>query len=478
MKKTAVWVPYGVAVIICIIATIPAFSKSLVLDEAYSVLLVRGGIGEIIHGAAVDVHPPLYYLLLKGLSFLTGETLLGYRIVTALASYLNLVWLGATLIRKRWGSRVAVIYIMWFGLSYSTLEKFTLIRMYSWGCFFVMAAVLFLFAYYEKRKWQDYSLAILFTLAAMYTHYYAVMAVFTAWVIIFAYTIVKERREVWKILLGGIVIFVGYLPWMGSLLAQSNRVANDYWIKVFDWAEWIKAPAEMLNCSLEGLNMVFYLMAIMAIVVAIFRSNYAALYCWAVFAGTMLLGAVLSVLVTPIWQLRYLYVAWGMLSLAVALVLGERRSEGSFVTQGVVFLMLCILGVFSVQSLLQSERVTTTADEWVWYAEHNIMPGDCVIVDDPYEHYIIYEFYTSDVEVIMTEQLEALDGKVKVEDVLQQYDGRGVWYIANHVLVKYGTEKMSEDLKKIGYQMEQQAMFTIEGKVLDIYRIEEINHEE
>ena len=58
-------VPYGLALIIAGVVALPVFSKSIIMDEAYSMLLVQGSIGEIISGTAIDVHPPLYYLILK-----------------------------------------------------------------------------------------------------------------------------------------------------------------------------------------------------------------------------------------------------------------------------------------------------------------------------------------------------------------------------------------------------------------------------
>ena len=236
MTKVKNVIPYIVAMAVCGFVAFPVVSNSVVLDEAYSILLVRGSVPEIIKGTAVDVHPPLYYLILKLTSLFVGESLVWYRIVTALATWLNLLILGATFIRKRWGWRVSVIYILWFGLTYSTLEKSSLVRMYSWAAFFVTATALFLFAYYEKRSMKSLALGILMTLGAMYTHYYAVLAVFVIWVMLLA-AFWLRREKVWGILLGGVIVTVGYLPWLGVLLTQFRNVAEDYWISSFDWAE-------------------------------------------------------------------------------------------------------------------------------------------------------------------------------------------------------------------------------------------------
>ena len=191
----------------------------------------------------------------------------------------------------------------------------------------------------------------------------------------------------------------------------------------------------------------------------------------------MLLGAAMSVLVTPIWQVRYLYTAWGMFSLAVALVLGEGKELRFLVPQCTVLLLLAVMGVFSVQTLLQDQILTTTADEWGAYLEEQVKPGDCMIVDDPHEHNIIYQYYTTDVEIVMTESLDVAGGNRVLTDILEQYRGKNVWYVIDHIQVRYGLNKIVGDLQEAGYELEQGASFTIQDKSLDIYKVGESSHE-
>jgi mannosyltransferase len=54
-------------------------------DEGNSARLSERSIGLIIEGTASDIHPPLYYLLLRGWRELVGETEFGLRSLSALA---------------------------------------------------------------------------------------------------------------------------------------------------------------------------------------------------------------------------------------------------------------------------------------------------------------------------------------------------------------------------------------------------------
>ena len=472
MKKAKIFLPYLLAGILCLLITIPVSSNSVELDEAYSINLVRGSIGEIVKGAAADVHPPLYYLILKLSALFGGESLVKYRFVTALAAYLNLFLLGATIIRKYKGCRVAVLYILWFGVSYCTFERSVVVRMYSWAAFFVTAAALFAYGYYKKGKLRDYILAIAMTIAAMYTHYYAVMAVFFVWVLLLVFFVIYKRRQTGRVIFGGLIVAAAYLPWLRALISQSSRVADDYWISGFDWKEWFETPAQLMDSSLPGIGMVHYFFVFVALLLAVIRRNKAALCCALVFAATMVSGALLSAFVAPIWVGRYLYAAWGLLALLVALAVGEMRGEYSLLFQGVFSGILCITGVFSVQGILQDELVTSTADEWVAFLEENISAEDIIIVDDPYEHKCVFEYYLPDNEIVMSEELKPLGGSRELEEILKHSGENQVWYIIDTVQPRLGLERMIELMETAGYEMQSRAAYTIKYKALQIYQAE------
>lgn len=476
-KKVETILPYLVAILICIIISIPVTSDSIVLDEGYSITLVRGSVIDILKGAAADEHPPLFHLILKIPEAIWGENLLIYRLVTVLGTALNLLWLGATKIRKRWGNGVSLFYVMLFGFSYSTMERSTVVRMYSWGCLFVTAAVLYLYFYYEERRKKDFVITVVCTIASLYTHYYAAMTMVVAWGIAFFYILIRERKRLKEILLAGFLIVLGFLPWLAAFTAQLTRVADDFWISEFDWAEWRNAPALLIDCDFPGFGTVMYALFLFILVIAALRRNWTSLYLAAVMFGTMLLGAAISVWVTPIWQPRYPYNAWGLLMLAVALVVGQRVTRTDVIPQTCMFLLLCVMGYYSTSTIVHSQVVNNTATQWRAYLDENIGAGDVVIADDPGEHRFIYMFYIPQTEVTMVRKLEHNGGSVNLEELIGSHPEGKIWYICDHVQVRYGVEKMTADFDEIGYEMKHQANFTIQDKDLDIYLVEERQNE-
>lgn len=471
LNKIRAVVPYLAAAAVCILVSLPAGSQSVVLDEAYSAILVRGNIGEIIKGAAADVHPPLYYLILKCSSFFGGESLTKYRLVTLAATWLNLFLLGAGIIRRHFGERVSLFYILWFGAAYATLDLSVYVRMYSWGAFFVTAAALSLYLYYKEGGMRRYVCAVTATLAAMYTHYYAVMAVFFLWLILLAAVVFRRRERLRQVLLGGVLVAAGYLPWLGVLLQQSAKVADDYWISEFDWRECILAPAHLWDSSFEGMGLVLYVPAAALLLRACLRRNKAALACFAAFAATMLTGGLFSVLVAPIWQDRYLYVAWGLLSLFVALAAGEGTGTRLWIPQVLLLGMLCVAGKFSLDTMLEDEWMTCSDREWVDFLEDQVAEDAVVIVDDPYEHRLVYQFYLPDARIVMVRNLLNDQDGERLAGLLQESGEGQLWYVVDYNQQQCGVERMKRMLAEQGGELVSAGAYTIKQKSLEIFAV-------
>ena len=477
MKKVGTVLPYICAGILCILISFPMFSQSIYIDEAYSIEFVREGVASIVASTAADVHPPLYYLILKVAEVLFGENLAVYRLVSLLALYINLLAIGATYVRRRWNNATAIFYVLWFGAAHVTFERSVAIRMYSWAALFVMATAIFLLEYYEKGKTRDYVLGIIMTLAAMYTHYYAVFAVFVTWVMVLVAVLWRKRERIGKVILAGGVIAVGYLPWMSVVANQTKSVKSDYWIQPLDWGAWFTSPAEMMESSMTGIGFVFFVLILGMVIAAFVQKNWAALLSFAVFAGTMLMGALISVLIVPIWDTRYLYVSWGLMALFVGLVAASSQKEASYIPQGVLVLLLLAETFFSVTTMQEHDMVTCGADEWVAFLEENVEENANVIYADPTEHVRIYRVYMPGAEFTNAARLFGSEGQETLQSILSQSESEQVWFMINYTQSALGN-RVRDAVNAQGYELESEGVYSIQAKNIEIFRIGRAANEE
>ncbi|MCL2355089.1 MAG: hypothetical protein FWC68_04385 [Oscillospiraceae bacterium] len=83
-----------------------AFHTNLWFDEAYTVGIVGHNFAEIWEITGNDVHPPLYYWMLRIVSFFT-TSIIAYRLFSVVAIVL-LATLGYTHIKKDFGDKVRI----------------------------------------------------------------------------------------------------------------------------------------------------------------------------------------------------------------------------------------------------------------------------------------------------------------------------------------------------------------------------------
>ena len=86
--------------VVALVAAIGAFlaltltrltTASIWFDEAYSAYLTRYNLADLTHYTAIDVHPPLYYYLLKGWTNLFGNSVAAYRSLSVVLGVIALV---------------------------------------------------------------------------------------------------------------------------------------------------------------------------------------------------------------------------------------------------------------------------------------------------------------------------------------------------------------------------------------------------
>ena len=80
LKKHSKIINIALVVLIGIVPLLAAFNSNLWFDEAYSVGLANQPWGNLFVSAINDVHPVLYYVLLKLYSLICGTSVIALRI--------------------------------------------------------------------------------------------------------------------------------------------------------------------------------------------------------------------------------------------------------------------------------------------------------------------------------------------------------------------------------------------------------------
>ncbi|OGE81400.1 MAG: hypothetical protein A3E98_00215 [Candidatus Doudnabacteria bacterium RIFCSPHIGHO2_12_FULL_48_11] len=298
-------------------------SVALWHDEAFSALYIRYPWGEMLGRIIADVHPPLYYFILRFWSYIFGQSLLSLRGLSILFGIAT-IWMGFVLFKqifsnKKWALLAALlIAINPFQIQYA-LEA----RMYTLGTFLSLVTCYLLLKALEndqRKYWVWYGITAALTL---YTHYFLFFTV-AAQVIYIIYVWFKKRISLKNPLLSGIIVAAMYAPWLPSFLVQNRRVSEAYWIPEMDrWA----IPGTVWKMIFGGQNvsrplLILTTLACIALLIYFWRKTKSETKFLILFSLLVpFLGSILISLKTSIYLDRYFVFAGLFLIAAIAAAL-------------------------------------------------------------------------------------------------------------------------------------------------------------
>lgn len=199
---------------------------SLWHDESFSALLIKYDFSEMIARIKMDVHPPLYYIILRGWTDVFANSLFALRLFSVFFSFLAILGVYVFINKAFKNSFLALFTSLLYVLSYFQIQYAMEARMYSIGTFLVILSGYLLLKALEKSKlgwWILYAAALSL---GIYTHYFIVF-----WIISQAiYLICFFRKEFKFALLAYLLVLISYIPWLPTLFKQFSQVQESYWI--------------------------------------------------------------------------------------------------------------------------------------------------------------------------------------------------------------------------------------------------------
>lgn len=206
--------------------------QSLWWDEGISLHLATSSLAELLADRLNNIHPPLYFLLLKGWLALTGVSIFTARYFSLLASWLQVVAIYA--VARRWLAReTAVLAAILGGVSAVSVIYGQEIRVYALLPLVYLGLLAVTRELVRPRaapapRWRMWALFVGLAWLGLHLHYISFFAVAYAslWAL---FSFVKDRRwgDLWALLGAGLILLLAGLPWFGSALANWGAVQEE-----------------------------------------------------------------------------------------------------------------------------------------------------------------------------------------------------------------------------------------------------------
>ena len=244
-------------------------APSLWHDESFSWSMVRYPYSEVFRRTASDVHPPLYYLILKSWIGLFGDSVFAMRSLSAVLGLVTLALLGpfaASLCRDsargpgcRWTSAswVGLLATSLFALNAFVIFHAREVRMYPLGG---LLAILSSWALWKGVRGEGRALAywsayVLTATGLLYTHNYGIFTV-AAQALFAAGSLLRRRQArdgvtprtpgpAAAAVVAFLAIALAYSPWLPVLIRQREQVVDSYYTQVLD-AQVVSGVLEQL----------------------------------------------------------------------------------------------------------------------------------------------------------------------------------------------------------------------------------------
>jgi len=204
-------------------------------DEAFSYVMTTNSPALLWSIAAKDIHPPLYYFVLKGWTAVFGSEVFSIRAMSATAGVIT-VGLGVWLARLVANRRAAVLAGLLLAMLPIAVRYSQEVRMYALLGVWMTGATLALVYWVKGTQRHRYLLIYAVLIAAgLYTHYFACLGVMVHW--LYLITLHRSRsppcsrlvlRPAWW--LANVGAGVLFLPWVPAFVSQLSRTGNVNWI--------------------------------------------------------------------------------------------------------------------------------------------------------------------------------------------------------------------------------------------------------
>lgn len=340
-------------------------------DELFTVSLANKPLPELIALASRDVHPPIYYVIVRMfvLIFRAVNPNIAIEVVAKFTSIIPLFIIfiyGVTYVRARFGWLSAGLMVLFIETMPQLPQFMVEARMYSWAILAVIAMLIhgMEYVYDTGVNKRHLVLAVLYGILAMYLHYYSFVCAATIGVCMLIFQYVngcknaighknangEGLKRILPIIISMIICLIAYIPWIKNLMGQVGAVASNYWIPPVTIRTFAGCIKYVFKPDFENSAYNYFCVGIMLATYVVllvkrvcvkegqepqgrhdsqdgWRKAFV-LFTFVIPVVLVLFGYIASILLRPIFVYRYLTPAMGVFWMGYAILIGGTVEQG------------------------------------------------------------------------------------------------------------------------------------------------------
>ncbi len=253
--------------------------------------------------------------------------------------------IGGWQLKKLFNQRTALLFMVLY-LMFPYIMSYTAeVRMYSLAELLVTLNALWAYRCWKGNDPRDWAIFALTGTCAAYTHYFALVSVGICYGLLFLLALGKNKKllKLWAIASATTIVL--FLPWLGSFISQLvYKVNNEYWIDPITVRTVVNYVISVFGANGLGAFALYAGLAYAVAFGALLASGdkegiWICLLALAIPLGTIAVGLLASILVRPVFVIRYILPSLPLAVFFFAYVLGHVKSEMLFASLMTIALM-------------------------------------------------------------------------------------------------------------------------------------------
>ncbi len=283
-------------------------------DEVYTKSMLNGSFPDFFSKFKNDLHPPLYYIGLRLFTALFGLNATTLRLFSVLG-VLSTILLGYFAGQRIFGKQGALYFCLML-ISLPMLAAYShQARMYTWAAFSVTGVFIYSYLFMSTGKNRDLVLLLIFTVLAIYTHYYSMAAAFVSNMFVLVYLLCTRNKKWLPHFFSMLIAIILFLPWLYIFIIQIKKVQHAFWAPEVSLSAIISCFTipftEQFWTSNYSITLTILIYSLIAFTIFIsFTKSFSEyrLVLWLslfIFLGTISVVTIISLFSQPILSTRY-----------------------------------------------------------------------------------------------------------------------------------------------------------------------------
>ena len=316
------------------------------INEFFTLTLINFPISDILHILGGETNPPLYFLLVKGLSKLAND--FAILKVFSIIPYAIVLILSTFKLRKDYGWLTAGLFALAIAAMSEFFITYSILRPYSWAMLFTLLSFIFFMDIITTANKTSFILFTLFSVLASYTHYYGLITAVVLYIILLFHILTHNKDKIKYLaisMIAGIVLYAPWIPTLVKLLQSMNPLGDLTTDSIIQSFAHFAYSGDTLFSIIT--------LIILAIVLLIYlkekdEDRTLVLYGIAAYFATVLVIILISIIIKPIMVTKGLVVASAILWLAISIMIGKMQNKRMLLISLSFVVLLLISGIGSM----------------------------------------------------------------------------------------------------------------------------------